>query len=96
MIATMAGASYEFTAETTLVPYVGGGLGLVIRTATAVVGDNAQSASDTRLGAQVGIGVGVRLSGALDLQLGWRLVVPFGDPSLQLFQNAELGVIYRL
>ena len=96
IVAIMATGWYDIPAGATIVPYVGGGLGLVIRTATAVVADDALSASETHLGAQAGLGVNVRLSGALDLQLGYRIMAPFGDPSLQLFHHAEIGVLYRL
>ena len=96
IVSIMATGWYDIPASATLVPYVGGGIGLVFRTATAVVGDDERSASQTDLGAQAGVGVNVRLSSALDLQLGYRIMAPFGDPSLQLFHSAEIGVAYRL
>ena len=96
IIGIMATAWYDIPIGAALVPYVGGGLGLVIRSVTAAVGDNTQSASETDLGAQGGVGVNVQLSNALDLQLGYRIVAPLGDPSLQLFHSAEIGMVYRL
>ena len=96
IIGIMATAWYDIPIGAALVPYVGGGLGLVIRSVTAAVGNNTQSASETDLGAQGGVGVNVQLSNVLDLQLGYRFVAPLGDPSLQLFHSAEIGMVYRL
>ena len=96
MIGIMGTGWYDVPTGATLLPYVGGGLGLVIRTTTTVVGDDGQSESETHLGAQAGLGINVRLSNALDLQLGYRILAPFGDRPLHLFHNVEMGVVYRL
>lgn len=96
IIGIMATAWYDIPIGAALVPYVGGGLGMVIRAVTAAVGGDTQSTSDTDIGAQGGVGVSVPLSTALHLQLGYRIVAPLGDPSLQLFHNADVGALYRL
>ena len=96
IIGIMATAWYDIPIGAALVPYVGVGLGMVIRAVTAAVGDDTQSTSDTDIGAQGGVGVNVPLSTDLDLQLGYRIVAPLGDPSLQLFHNADVGVLFRL
>ena len=96
MITVMATGWYDIPIGSTLLPYVGAGLGLVMRTATVVVGDNTQSASESDLGAQAGVGISLRLSSSVDLQLGYRILAPFGDPSLQIFHVAEIGAVYRL
>lgn len=96
IIGIMATAWYDIPIGAALFPYVGGGLGMVIRAVTAAMGGAAQSTSETDFGAQAGVGVSVPLSTALDLQLGYRIVAPLGDPSLQLFHNADVGVLYRL
>ena len=92
----LATAWYDIPIGATLVPYVGGGLGMVIRAVTAAVGGDTQYASETDFGAQGGVGVSVPLSTALTLQFGYRIVAPLGDPSLQLFHNADAGILYLL
>ncbi len=90
MIGIMATGWYDIPSGSTFIPYVGGGLGLVILSSSSFL-----SATGTILGVQAGVGVNIPLSGALDLQVGYRIMAPFGNPLL-LFHHAELGVVYRL
>lgn len=96
IIGVKATAWYGIPIGAALVPYVGGGLAMVIRDVTTAVGDDTQSASETDFGTQGGVGVNVPLSTALDLRFGYRIVAPLGDPSLQLFHNADVGILYRM
>lgn len=79
-------------ANSTVVPYVGVGVGLVVITASV----GPLSASNTELGAQAGVGANFRVSPSLDVQLGYRALAPLAGSSLQIYHNAELGVLYRL
>ena len=100
IVGVMATAWYDIPTGSTLGPYVGGGLGVLIETATLTVGSRSDSNTESKFGAQAGLGVNVGLSDELDLQFGYRVTALltdlFGDDPTGLYHTGEIGVLYRL
>lgn len=96
MIGIMLTGWYDVPTGSALIPYVGGGVGVVLLTATSSRGSTKVSASDTTIGAQAGLGVNVRLSSSVDLQVGYRILARTFSPALEMYHHAEAGVVYRL
>lgn len=96
MIGIMLTGWYDIPTGSALIPYVGGGVGVVLLTATSSRGSIKVSANDTTIGAQAGLGVNVRLSSSVDLQVGYRILARRFSPALEMYHHAEAGVVYRL
>lgn len=96
MIGIMLTGWYDVPTGSALIPYVGGGVGVVLLTATSSRGSIKVSANDTTIGAQAGLGVNVRLSSSVDLQVGYRILARRFSPALEMYHHAEAGVVYRL
>ena len=92
MIGIMLTGWYDVPTGSALIPYVGGGVGVVLFTASS----QGVSVSDTTIGAQAGLGVNVRLSSSVDLQVGYRILARRFSPALEMYHHAEAGVVYRL
>lgn len=95
MIGIMLTGWYDIPTGSALIPYIGGGVGVVLATATSSLGQQSASASNTEFGAQAGLGVNVRLSNSADLQVGYRISTRRFSP-LELYHHVEAGVVYRL